>query len=237
MKRTDHSTPVLPLLHSAPRIPKSTTILSTSASQEQIANMTVANIRAGRFLSVPVLILSIGLSHAAAESTKVQLDTTAGKIVLQLNDEKAPKTVANFVQYVKSGHYAGTVFHRVIKDFMIQGGGMDANLKEKATKPPVVNEGGNGLSNKEYTIAMARTPDPDSATSQFFINSKDNLFLDRKNSQDGFGYAVFGVVVEGKEIVDKIEATKTGIKTDPRGIPMRDVPVEPIVITKATVVE
>ncbi len=199
--------------------------------------MTAAKHIFSRLLLSAALSFAVGNSFAAAESTKVELDTTAGKIVLELNNEKAPKTVENFVKYVKSGHYAGTVFHRVIKDFMIQGGGMDANLKEKPTMAPVKNEGGNGLSNKKYTIAMARTPDPDSATSQFFINSKDNLFLDRAQSQDGFGYAVFGVVIEGKEVVDKIEAVKTGAKADPRGIPMRDVPVEPIVITKASVVE
>lgn len=199
--------------------------------------MTAAKHIFSRLLLSAALSFAVGNSFAAAESTKVELDTTAGKIVLELNNEKAPKTVENFVKYVKSGHYAGTVFHRVIKDFMIQGGGMDANLKEKPTMSPVKNEGGNGLSNKKYTIAMARTPDPDSATSQFFINSKDNLFLDRAQSQDGFGYAVFGVVIEGKEVVDKIEAVKTGTKADPRGIPMRDVPVEPIVITKASVVE
>ncbi|MBL6724014.1 MAG: peptidyl-prolyl cis-trans isomerase [Rubripirellula sp.] len=199
--------------------------------------MTAAKHIFSRLLLSAALSFAVGNSFAAAESTKVELDTTAGKIVLELNNEKAPKTVENFVKYVKSGHYAGTVFHRVIKDFMIQGGGMDANLKEKPTMAPVKNEGGNGLSNKKYTIAMARTPDPDSATSQFFINSKDNLFLDRAQSQDGFGYAVFGVVIEGKEVVDKIEAVKTGAKVDPRGIPMRDVPVEPIVITKASVVE
>lgn len=199
--------------------------------------MTITIRATARLLMIATLVLAVGSLNAKAESTKVQLDTSQGKIILELDNEKAPKTVANFVQYVKSGHYAGTVFHRVIKDFMIQGGGMDANLKEKSTKPPVVNEGGNGLSNKEYTIAMARTPNPDSATSQFFINSKDNLFLDRAQSQDGFGYAVFGKVIEGKDVVDKIEATKTGVKTDPRGIPMRDVPVEPIVITKASVIE
>jgi len=202
-----------------------------------MSNMTAAKHIFSRLLLSAALSFAVGNSFAAAESTKVELDTTAGKIVLELNNEKAPKTVENFVKYVKSGHYAGTVFHRVIKDFMIQGGGMDANLKEKPTMSPVKNEGGNGLSNKKYTIAMARTPDPDSATSQFFINSKDNLFLDRAQSQGGFGYAVFGVVIEGKEVVDKIEAVKTGAKADPRGIPMRDVPVEPIVITKASVVE
>ena len=199
--------------------------------------MSTVERQAIRFIVATVCTVSFSIAQVKAESTKVQLETSAGTIVLELNDEKAPKTVANFLQYVESDHYAGTVFHRVIKGFMIQGGGMDADLKEKPTKPPVVNEGGNGLSNKKYTIAMARTPNPDSATSQFFINSNDNLFLDREKSQDGFGYAVFGTVVEGKDVVDKIEGTKTGVKTSPRGIPMRDVPEEPIVIKKATVLK
>jgi cyclophilin family peptidyl-prolyl cis-trans isomerase len=197
--------------------------------------MTFLRTLAATALPLTLAIFSQGVADAQEASPKVALETSAGTIVLQLDAGKAPKTVENFLQYVKSGHYEGTVFHRVIKGFMIQGGGMDADLKEKGTKAPVVNEGGNGLSNKKYTIAMARTPAPDSATSQFFINSSDNLFLDRKNSQDGFGYAVFGTVIKGKEFVDKIESTKTGVKTDPRGIPMRDVPVEPIVIKKVTV--
>ncbi len=197
--------------------------------------MTFLRTLAATALPLTLAIFSQGVADAQEASPKVALETSAGTIVLQLEGGKAPKTVENFLQYVKSGHYEGTVFHRVIKGFMIQGGGMDADLKEKGTKAPVVNEGGNGLSNKKYTIAMARTPAPDSATSQFFINSSDNLFLDRKNSQDGFGYAVFGTVIKGKEFVDKIESTKTGVKTDPRGIPMRDVPVEPIVIKKVTV--
>jgi cyclophilin family peptidyl-prolyl cis-trans isomerase len=166
---------------------------------------------------------------------EVELETSEGTIVIELNPEKAPKTVANFLEYVNKGFYQGTVFHRVIKDFMIQGGGMEKDLQEKATRPPVVNEAGNGLSNKEYTIAMARTPDPNSATSQFFINTSNNLFLDRANSQDGFGYTVFGRVVKGLDVVDRIESVETALKPDPRGILMRDVPVEPVVIKKATV--
>lgn len=166
---------------------------------------------------------------------EVELETSEGTIVIELNPEKAPKTVANFLDYVNRGFYEGTVFHRVIKDFMIQGGGLEKDLKEKSTRPPVVNEAGNGLSNKEYTIAMARTMDPNSATSQFFINTNDNLFLDRKNSQDGFGYTVFGRVVKGLDVVDRIESVDTAPKPDPRGILMRDVPVETVVIKKATV--
>jgi peptidyl-prolyl cis-trans isomerase A (cyclophilin A) len=151
---------------------------------------------------------------------------------------EGPKTVENFVAYVKSGHYDGTVFHRVIPSFMIQGGGMTADLREKKTEPPVVNEAGNGLKNLKYTLAMARTPNPNSATSQFFINVADNAFLDRANSQDGFGYAVFGKVVSGQEVVDKIAAKKTTVKQDPvNRIPMEDVPAEAITIVSAKLVE
>ncbi len=148
----------------------------------------------------------------------VALDTTEGKIVIELDAEKAPKTVANFLDYVMSGHYEGTVFHRVIKDFMIQGGGMDENLKEKEVKAPVRNEAGNGLKNNKYTVAMARTNDPHSATSQFFINTADNGFLNREQAQDGFGYTVFGKVVEGMDVVDKIGVVKT-VRTKIRHFP------------------
>ncbi|MFK8114141.1 MAG: peptidylprolyl isomerase [Rubripirellula sp.] len=175
----------------------------------------------------------------SAEETIVELETSEGKIVLELDAEKAPKTVANFLEYVKDGHYEGTVFHRVIKGFMVQGGGMDTNLKEKSTKPPVRNEGGNGLSNLKYTVAMARTGDPHSATSQFFINTKDNGFLNRAQSRDGFGYTVFGKVIEGKEVVDKIESVKTGSRPDP-SFParlMNDVPAEPIVLKSAKLLQ
>ena len=166
---------------------------------------------------------------------EVELETSEGTIVIELDAEKAPKTVANFLDYVNRGYYEGTIFHRVIKDFMIQGGGLEKDLKEKSTRPPVTNEAGNGLSNKEYTIAMARTADPHSATSQFFINTSDNLFLDRKNAQDGFGYTVFGRVVKGLDVVDRIESVETAPRPDPRGILMRDVPVETVVIKKVTV--
>lgn len=192
----------------------------------------------------PILSLSIALALASnvclaadTEPVIVDLSTTAGVIRLELDAQKAPKSVANFVNYVNSGHYAGTVFHRVIRDFMIQGGGMTPDLKEKRTEPPIVNEAGNGLLNRKYTVAMARTPAPHSATSQFFINTADNTFLNRSESPDGVGYAVFGKVIAGQDVVDKIAATKTTNMADPiTGQPMSDVPVQPIVINSAKIV-
>ena len=170
-------------------------------------------------------------------AVRVQLDTTEGAIVLELNAEKAPKTVANFLEYVKDGHYKGTIFHRVIPGFMIQGGGFDEGMKEKATKPPVRNEGGNGLKNDKYTVAMARTSNPHSATSQFFINSAKNDFLNRDMAQDGFGYTVFGKVVEGIEVVDRIEKTPTKATPNPAmpAMLMENVPVNPISIKDAKI--
>lgn len=163
----------------------------------------------------------------------VELQTTMGNIVIELNQEKAPNTVANFLEYVKSGHYDGTIFHRVIDGFMIQGGGMDANMKEKSTNAPIQNEADNGLKNEVGTIAMARTSDPHSATAQFFINVKDNSFLNfsGKNPQ-GWGYAVFGKVTEGMDIVNKIK----GVPTGKYGF-HADVPTTPVVITHAKVIE
>ncbi len=163
----------------------------------------------------------------------VKLETSMGDIVLELNEEKAPKTAANFLSYVNNGHYDGTIFHRVIDGFMVQGGGMDADMKEKATGAPVENEADNGLTNDAYTVAMARTMDPHSATAQFFINVKNNAFLNHtgKNPQ-GWGYAVFGKVVKGHGVVNKMKAiatSRTGVHDD--------VPKDPIVIEKATVVD
>lgn len=163
----------------------------------------------------------------------VELHTSMGLIKLSLNAEKAPKTVENFLAYVKSGHFDGTIFHRVINGFMIQGGGFDEKMNQKDTGEPIQNEAGNGLTNKAYTIAMARTNDPHSATAQFFINVSDNDFLNHKAPQaDGWGYAVFGEVVEGKDVVDQIKAVKTG-----RSGFHQDVPVEPVIIQKAVVAE
>jgi peptidyl-prolyl cis-trans isomerase A (cyclophilin A) len=165
----------------------------------------------------------------AAWAQKVTLSTSAGDIVVELDAAKAPKTVENFIAYVKAGHYEGTVFHRVIENFMIQGGGMDAAMKEKTTRAPIPLEARNGLSNVRGTVAMARTMVPDSATAQFFINTKDNAFLDAANSRDGNGYAVFGRVIAGMDVVDKIRTVPTGN----RG-PHQNVPIDPITIKKAT---
>jgi peptidyl-prolyl cis-trans isomerase B (cyclophilin B) len=163
----------------------------------------------------------------------VKLETSLGNIYIMLNEAKAPATCANFKQYVEDGFYDGTVFHRVIKDFMIQGGGMDVDLKQKATRGPVVNEADNGLVNANYTIAMARTNDPHSATSQFFINVKDNAFLNFKSKNDsGWGYAVFGKVIKGQEVVDKIKLVATG---NSKG--HSDVPTIPVLIKKASLAD
>ena len=159
----------------------------------------------------------------------IRLTTSLGIIEIELNAEKAPVTAANFEQYVKDGFYNGTIFHRVIKGFMIQGGGFDAKMNQKKTRAPIVNEAGNGLGNDRYTIAMARTSDPNSATAQFFINVADNTFLNR-SSRDA-GYAVFGRVVRGTEVVDKIAQVKTG-----RVGWFDDVPREAVVIEKAEII-
>ncbi len=157
----------------------------------------------------------------------VKLHTNKGTITLELDAEKAPLTVKNFLDYVNSGFYSNTIFHRVIPNFMIQGGGFEPGMKQKPTNAPVKNEAANGLKNDVYTIAMARTGDPHSATAQFFINVKNNSFLDYPG-QDGWGYCVFGKVVEGKEVVDAIAKAKTG-----RSGFHQDVPTEDVIITKA----
>ena len=164
---------------------------------------------------------------------RVKLQTNQGAIVITLDAEKAPKTVENFLSYVKSGFYDGTIFHRVIDGFMIQGGGFEPGLKQKPTQAPIENEANNGLKNDKYTLAMARTSDPHSATAQFFINVADNDFLNFTSpTPNGWGYAVFGKVVEGTEVVEQIKGVKTGTK----GF-HQDVPVQDVVIEKATVVE
>ena len=173
-----------------------------------------------------VLLTVAALVATPALAQKVKLETSAGEIVVELDAAKAPKSVANFLQYVKAGHYDGTIFHRVISNFMIQGGGMSADMKEKETRAPIALESRNGLTNQRGTLAMARTQDPNSATAQFFINVKDNDFLNQANSRDGNGYAVFGKVIQGMDVVDKIKATPTG---------PGDVPLQPVVIKHATV--
>jgi peptidyl-prolyl cis-trans isomerase A (cyclophilin A) len=184
-----------------------------------------------RILSVCTLFIFLfsGIIAAAAadrpaKNPVVLMETSMGNVKIQLDPKKAPISVQNFLDYVKSGSYNGTIFHRVIPGFMVQGGGFTADMKQKATKPPIKNEGGNGLKNDRGTIAMARTGDPNSATAQFFINVANNDSLNRP-SPDGFGYAVFGKVMEGMNVVDKIVQVPTGYKMG-----MRDVPVAPVLI-------
>jgi len=188
-----------------------------------------------RLLTLFCLLVLTGLQplvYAADETVRVRMQTSQGDIVLQLNKTRAPKTVENFLGYVKAGHYEGTIFHRVINGFMIQGGGYDTRFNKKTTRLAIKNEANNGLKNMNGTIAMARTGDPHSATAQFFINVKDNAFLDHSSpSPRGWGYAVFGKVVEGMDVVDKIKKVKTG----PRGPFRSDYPLTPITIEKVTI--
>ena len=189
------------------------------------------------FLAGAALVLCAALiagtpaTGQAASQPKVKIETSMGDIVVELDSARAPKTVSNFLFYVKSGFYEGTVFHRVIENFMIQGGGHTADMTEKTTtRKPVDNEAANGLKNDAYTIAMARTSHPNSATAQFFINVKDNSFLNHKdNSAAGYGYAVFGKVISGKDTVDRIKRVPTE-----RVAPYDDVPRTPVVINNIT---
>ena len=182
----------------------------------------------------PLVVLSVaaGAPGALAADPQVDLKTNFGTIRLELYPAKAPKTVENFLQYVKDGHFNGTIFHRVIDGFMVQGGGFDKSYRQKATRPPIENEAKNGLKNDLGTVAMARTSAPHSASSQFFINGKNNDFLNAANAQDGWGYTVFGKVVSGMDVVMKISKTPTG----PGGPFPTDAPRDMVVIESATVV-
>jgi cyclophilin family peptidyl-prolyl cis-trans isomerase len=178
-----------------------------------------------------LLVMTLLSVNTWADNVKVLMKTSMGDIELSLDKEKAPKTVENFTKYIQEGFYEGTIFHRVIKDFMIQGGGFTQSMQKKQTHDPVENEAKNGLKNKRGSIAMARTSAPHSATAQFFINHKDNSFLDYP-SRDGWGYAVFGEVTKGMEVVDSIAQQPTGVASG-----MRDVPKTPITIEKVTILE
>jgi peptidyl-prolyl cis-trans isomerase A (cyclophilin A) len=184
-------------------------------------------------LTALLLLMSAAAVAApkAAHKPRVQLETSKGTIVIELEPSAAQATVANFLEYVRAGYYDGTIFHRVIPGFMIQGGGLTADMQQKPTRAPIVNESANGLANRRGTIAMARTAAPNSATSQFFINLVDNAFLDRTEARDGVGYCVFGRVVEGMDVVDAIASVPTATK----GM-YQNVPQVPVTITKATVV-
>jgi cyclophilin family peptidyl-prolyl cis-trans isomerase len=163
-----------------------------------------------------------------SKDPKVVMETNHGKIVIVLYAEKAPITVKNFLQYVDDKHYDGTIFHRIIADFMLQGGGFEPGLREKKTRDPIKNEAGNNVANERGTIAMARTGEPDSATAQFFINTVDNKFLDRVNAKDEVGYAVFGKVVEGMDVVDKIRRVETATQDGHANVPTKDVIIKSV---------
>ncbi|MBJ6725696.1 peptidylprolyl isomerase [Geomesophilobacter sediminis] len=182
-------------------------------------------------LALVVVVSLCGSAFAAGKNPTAVIDTNQGKITIELFANQAPLSVANFIDYAKSGFYEGTIFHRVIQGFMIQGGGMTASITPKQTGRPIKNEAGNGLKNDRGTVAMARTGVVDSATAQFYINVVNNPFLNhRDNSQQGFGYAVFGKVISGMDVVDKIAATPTGVQ---QGMP--DVPLTPVVIKSVTI--
>ena len=184
------------------------------------------------FLIVFILLYSL-TSNIQAETTMVKMDTNQGTIMLELDADNAPNTVANFLTYAKEGFYDGTIFHRVISNFMIQGGGFTEDMNQKTVHDPIQNEANNGLKNDNGTIAMARTGDPHSATAQFFINVKDNSFLNfSSETPQGWGYAVFGKVTEGMDVVEKIKAVATTTKG-----PYADVPQEAVIIEKVTIVE
>ena len=187
--------------------------------------------RTALLLAATVALSTTATMSWAQAAPKVKLVTSAGDIVVQLDPAKAPKTVANFLQYVKDKQYDGTIFHRVIDGFMIQGGGFTPDMKEKQTRPPIPLEASNGLKNDKYTIAMARTGDPNSATAQFFINVKDNDMLNAPKP-DGYGYTVFGKVISGTDVVDKIRVARTGTKSG-----MQDVPLDAITIQSASVIQ
>ena len=179
-----------------------------------------------QLIASSALLLASGAT-CAEEISKVAMKTNMGEIIVELYPEKAPKTVENFLLYVKSGFYNGTVFHRIINGFMVQGGGYDKKMEEKETREPIKNEAKNGLRNLPYTLAMARTRDPHSASSQFFINVNNNRFLDYPG-QDGWGYAVFGKVIQGMDVVDKIREVETG---------SGDQPKKPVIIESASIIE
>ena len=182
--------------------------------------------------AVGMVLAAAGVRAKEGGNPVVLMKTSMGEITIELDKEKAPVTVDNFLAYVNDKFYDGTIFHRVIPAFMIQGGGFDKDMKQKKTKAPIKNEAGNGLKNVNGTIAMARTSDPNSATAQFFINTKDNAFLDHRNdTPQGYGYAVFGKVIKGQDVVKKIEQVQTTTRT-----PYENVPVTPVIIESVRVV-
>ena len=187
----------------------------------------------GLLSSVSVAMCLLAMSYSLqAQNPRVLFETTAGDIEIELFQKEAPITVENFLKYAKKGHYDGTIFHRIIPGFVVQGGGLEKNMKERPTDPPIKNEAKNGLKNEKMTLSMARTMIPDSATSQFYINLKYNQSLDRKYAQDGVGYCVFGKVVKGEDVVEKMATVRTATVSG-----HQDVPIDPITLIKATIMD
>jgi peptidyl-prolyl cis-trans isomerase B (cyclophilin B) len=180
------------------------------------------------FLAMAGGLLGAGTAEGADKNPVVVMETSMGTIKIELFADKAPITVKNFLDYVDAKFYDGTVFHRVISNFMIQGGGFERGMNQKKTRDPIKNESANGLSNARGTLAMARTPEPNSATAQFFINVRDNKFLDRAEAQDGVGYCVFGKVIEGMDVVDKIKEVRTGARAGHKDVPLEDVIIKSV---------
>ncbi|MBN9120079.1 MAG: peptidyl-prolyl cis-trans isomerase [Planctomycetes bacterium] len=188
-------------------------------------------------LSIKVVVLcfvALGMvaGSARAANPVVAVETSMGTFKIELFEDKAPETVKNFLKYVEDKHYDGTIFHRVISDFMIQGGGFEPGMKEKKTRDPIKNESSNGLSNLKGTIAMARTSEPNSASAQWYINVKDNTFLDKAKAADGVGYCVFGRVIEGMDVVEKIKAVETGNARGHENVPTKDVVIKSVKVVK-----
>ncbi|AMV24891.1 Peptidyl-prolyl cis-trans isomerase cyp18 [Gemmata sp. SH-PL17] len=178
------------------------------------------------------VVLGVVAGSARAANPVVVVETSAGSFKIELFEDKAPVTVKNFLQYVEDKHYDGTIFHRVINDFMIQGGGFEAGMKEKKTRDPIKNESNNGLSNLKGTIAMARTREPNSASAQWYINVKDNTFLDKAKAQDGVGYCVFGRVIEGQDVIDKIKTVETDTVKGHENVPSKDIVIKSAKVVK-----
>ncbi|MFN6127704.1 MAG: peptidylprolyl isomerase [Planctomycetota bacterium] len=196
-------------------------------------SVNLGSVLRGLFSSVVAAFFLQALGLVAhAENPRVSLETSMGVIEVELFETEAPITVKNFLKYVKKGHFDGTIFHRVIPGFVVQGGGLEKNMKERSTESPIKNESRNGLKNERMTLSMARTSAPDSATSQFYINLADNKMLDRKNAPDGVGYCVFGKVVKGEDIVDQMAKVRTTTRA-----PHSGVPADPITLVKATILE
>jgi cyclophilin family peptidyl-prolyl cis-trans isomerase len=178
------------------------------------------------------VVLGVVAGSARAANPVVVVETSMGSFKVELFEDKAPVTVKNFLQYVEDKHYDGTIFHRVISDFMIQGGGFEPGMKEKKTRDPIKNESNNGLSNLKGTLAMARTNEPNSATAQWYVNVKDNTFLDKAKARDGVGYCVFGRVIEGLDVVEKIKAVDTDTVKGHENVPVKDVTIKSVKVVK-----